>query len=176
MKRLCLILLLAACKEEAPLPLPVALTEESAGHYCQMLLLEHEGPKGQVHLDGALAPLFFSQVSDTLAYLAMPEQSHAVTVTYVQDMTGATWAAPGPWIDARAAFYVTGSDATGGMGAPETVPFATRAAAEGFASVHGGRVTGFDELAATADGAPVDTGFDDADMAQRMRRLAGGEG
>ncbi|NVO25374.1 nitrous oxide reductase accessory protein NosL [Donghicola mangrovi] len=174
MKRLCLILLLSACKEEAPLPLPVALTEESAGHYCQMLLLEHEGPKGQVHLDGALAPLFFSQVSDTLAYLAMPEQSHAVTVTYVQDMTGATWAAPGSWIDARQAFYVTGSDATGGMGAPEMVPFATRAAAEGFALAHGGRVAVLDDIKALGEGAPLPA--DDADMAQRMRRLSGGEG
>lgn len=173
MKRLCLVLLLAACREEAALPLPVALTEESAGYYCQMLLLEHEGPKGQVHLQGMPAPLYFSQVSDTLAYLAMPEQSHAVTVAYVQDMTGATWAAPGAWIDARQAFYVTGSQARGGMGAPEAVPFATRAAAEGFAREQGGVVTAFGETRVfPGESAEEESGG----MAERLRRLSGGEG
>ena len=54
MKRMVLAaLLLAACQEEVvqntdPLP----LTPETLGHFCQMNLLEHEGPKGQVHLDG----------------------------------------------------------------------------------------------------------------------------
>ena len=30
----------------------VALTPDAMGHFCQMNLLEHPGPKGQVHLEG----------------------------------------------------------------------------------------------------------------------------
>ena len=112
---------LAACKEEAATPPPpVALTAQAVGHYCQMDLLEHPGPKAQVHLDGLPDPLFFSQVRDAIAYQRMPEQSHAIRAIYVNDMAVApSWAQPGPdnWIDASTAHFVIGSDATGGMDA-----------------------------------------------------------
>ena len=63
------MLALAACRNESdPLPGSVALTSEALGHYCQMTLLEHPGPKAQVHLDGMPAPLFYSQVRDAIAY------------------------------------------------------------------------------------------------------------
>jgi len=117
------LLLLPACREDiAALPRPVALTEESTGHYCQMELLEHPGPKAQAHLAGLEHPLFFSQVRDVVAYQRMPEQSHVVTVAYVSDMgaPGATWDDPGAenWIAATEAHYVVGSAIAGGMGAP----------------------------------------------------------
>ena len=105
MKRaLALILLLAACREEvAQITDPVALTPETVGHVCQMNLLEHEGPKGQVHLEGLPgAPLFFSQVRDVVAYLRLPEQTHRILAVWVNDMgaPGATWESPGAtnWI------------------------------------------------------------------------------
>ena len=47
------------------------------------------------------------------------------------------------WIDARNAWYVLGSERSGGMGAPETVPFSTKVAAESFAKQHGGTVYAF---------------------------------
>jgi copper chaperone NosL len=178
MKRIALVALiaLAGCKEEvASLPLPVAITAESLGHYCQMHLIEHDGPKGQAHLDGMADPLFFSQVRDAVAYLHMPEQSHAVTVTYVQDMAGATWKAPGPWIDVRDAVYVIGSDAVGGMGAPEFVPFGDAAAAAAFAEARGGEVRAFDaipaEMALAPAGANHGAADDHADMATRLHGL-----
>lgn len=148
-KRIALIalLLLSACKEEvAQLPDPMEITAEAAGFYCQMELLEHDGPKGQIHLDGLPAPLFFSQVRDAIAYLHMPEQSHAVAATYVQDMTGAEWDNPGQWLQAEDAIYVIGSDARGGMGAPEFVPFATAKAAREFIDARGGELRRFDEI------------------------------
>lgn len=153
MKKLVLIPLLAlplsACKEEmAQLPDPVEMTEEALGYYCQMALVEHDGPKGQAHLDGMPEPLFFSQVRDVIAYLHMPEQSHAVQVAYVQDMTDATWEAPGGWMPAHAALYVAGSDAVGGMGAPEFVPFSDPVAADAYVREHGGRVVAFEEIRA----------------------------
>ncbi|MDZ4093708.1 MAG: nitrous oxide reductase accessory protein NosL, partial [Paracoccaceae bacterium] len=78
-----LLLPLAACREDAPLPGPVAMTAEAVGHYCQMGILEHPGPKAQVHLDGLPAPLFFSQVRDAVAYQRMPEQSGRIIAIYV---------------------------------------------------------------------------------------------
>jgi copper chaperone NosL len=180
MKRaLALILLLSACREEvAQATDPLPLTAETIGHFCQMNVLEHEGPKGQVHLDGLPgAPLFFSQVSDLVVYLRLPEQSHAVLAIWVSDIgaPGATWAEPGAgnWIDARAAHYVVGAAVTGGMGAPEVVPFAEFAAAEAFAARHGGAILGLDAIPDAAVAAPVSAaGTGEDDYSRRLKALA----
>ncbi|MEP3297661.1 MAG: nitrous oxide reductase accessory protein NosL [Pseudoruegeria sp.] len=152
-KSLCLfsaIVFLAGCQQDqAALPEPVDITAESAGFYCQMALLEHDGPKGQIHLEGLAAPLFFSQVKDAVAYLHMPEQSHAVVTTYVQDMSIGTWDAPGPWVNVAEAVYVIGSDRMGGMGAPEFVPFSSIEAAQIFADHHGGKVRAYETITAS---------------------------
>lgn len=154
--------LLAGCKEdsaELSLPEPIALTEEAAGHYCQMIILEHPGPKAQVHLAGYPAPLWFSQVRDGLVYLKSPEQSAEILVLYVNDMGAAvSWAEPGAdnWINAQDAYFVVGSDAVGGMGAPEIVPFADIAQAEAFSSTHGGAVMQLDDIPAEIVLTPVE--------------------
>jgi copper chaperone NosL len=157
-------LALAACKEEvAGRPLPVAMTAEAVGHYCQMNLLEHPGPKAQVHLDGLQDPLFFSQVRDAIAYQRMPEQSHAITAIYVSDMSVApSWEEPGPenWAAAENAVYVVGARVPGGMGAPELVPFTTRGAAETFAAKHGGEILPLDAIPDEVVLAPVEFALD----------------
>ena len=157
------------------------MTAEAVGHYCQMNLLEHSGPKAQVHLDGMSWPLFFSQVRDAIAYQRMPEQSHLIRVIYVSDMgaAGVSWDDPGAenWIPAASAFYVVGAEIVGGMGAPELVPFSDPAAAEAFTVAHGGQVM---ELAAIPDAeilAPVefdeDIGAGDGhDFEDRLRALS----
>lgn len=180
MKRaLCLILLLAACKEEVAQDVtPVALTAEAVGHFCQMNLLEHEGPKAQVHLEGLPGtPLFFSQVRDAVAYMRLPEQSHPILAVWVNDMglAGASWAEPGRenWIDARDAHFVVGSDREGGMGAPELVPFADAGDAAEFAAANGGQVMDLDEIPDAAVIAPVaDTTGEDNDFERRLRALS----
>lgn len=176
MKRLFLfpLLVLVACKEDvANLPAPIDMTEEALGYYCQMVLVEHDGPKGQVHLDGMPAPIFFSQVRDVIAYLHMPEQSHAVKVAYVQDMTNSDWAAPGDWIQVEEALYVAGSDAVGGMGAAEFVPFSDPIAAKAFARDHGGRVLAFADIRAEdvlgGKTSAVKTASDTDDINARLR-------
>ncbi|WP_096787569.1 nitrous oxide reductase accessory protein NosL [Rhodobacter sp. CZR27] len=177
MKRMLLaVLLLSACREEAVLPDPVALTPEAVGHYCQMNLLEHPGPKAQVHLKGIEAPLFFSQVRDAIAYQRMPEQAAEIAAVYVNDVgTAPSWDRAGQagWVAAEAAFYVVGSDRSGGMGAPEFVPFADRSEADRFAAKHGGRVA---ELASVGDAevlAPVEVDAgSEADFADSLRRLS----
>lgn len=128
-KALVLLLLLAACKEDvAEIPAPVALTEETVSHYCQMNVLEHGGPKAQIHLKGMPAPLFFGQVRDAVAYLKGAERDADVIAVYVNDMGDAeSWLTPGVdnWIEAENAVFVVGAEVRGGMGAPEIVPFAT---------------------------------------------------
>lgn len=155
-----LLLALAPGREdEAAVPGPVTMSDEALGYYCQMLLIEHPGPKGQIHLDGLDEPIFFSQARDTIAYLRMPEQSYPVLAVYVSDMgTAESWEQPGRdnWIPAAEAFYVVGSNRVGGMGAPEAVPFGERAAAEAFAGKYGGSVRRLDEIDESLVLAPVE--------------------
>lgn len=183
MKRMLIFaLLLAACREEAQDISPVALTETAVGHYCQMNILEHAGPKAQVHLEGYPGkPLFFSQVRDAVAYARLPEQDGVILAIYVNDMgaIGATWQDPGRtnWIDARTARYVVGSAVEGGMGAPELVPFADREKAEAFAAARGGTVLSLPDVPDEAVIAPADLvggtdGDDDADFNSRLKALS----
>jgi len=173
--------LLSACKEEvAQNTAPQDMTPETLGHYCQMNLLEHPGPKAQVFLEGNAAPLFFSQVRDAIAYVRGPEQVAPIIAVYVNDMgrPGAAWDRPGDgnWIVADKAFYVLGSARSGGMGAPEAVPFSTRERAEDFVRAEGGRVLTLADITNDMVLAPVDAGADqgnddDADFDGRLRAL-----
>lgn len=161
MKRLALaLLLLAGCgEEEAALPGPVRLTAEAVGHYCMMTVLDHEGPKAQIHLEGVPEPIFFTQVRDALAYAKGPERSAELRAIYVSDMGAApSWAEPGPdnWVLAQGASFVVGGDARGGMGAPEIVPFSSAEAAARFAGRHGGKVRAFADIPDGAVLAPVE--------------------
>ncbi len=163
MKRLILVaaLVLSACQEEADKvpPAPVELTEAALSYFCQMNVAEHGGPKGQIHLDGFPAPLFFAQVRDLAAYVKGPERDADITAIYVSDMgAAASWEHPGSsnWIDAREAHFVVGSKAAGGMGAPEVVPFASQEEAARFAKRYGGAVAGFESIPDDAVLGPVD--------------------
>ncbi|EPX77932.1 nitrous oxide reductase accessory protein NosL [Salipiger mucosus] len=156
MKPLVFVLLasvaLAGCKEETAAILPVAMTDEALGHYCQMFVADHPGPKAQVHLKGQATPLWFSQVSDAVAYLHDPERDAEIMGIFVSDMARAeTWALPGTtnWLAAEAASLVIESARPGGMGVPEAIPFGDRAAALAFVAQHGGRVVGWGEVPET---------------------------
>jgi copper chaperone NosL len=139
------------CSEQtaAPPPPPFELTSEAMGHYCGMNLLEHKGPKGQIILASRSDPMWFSSARDAFSFTLLPEEAKDIRAIYVSDMAKApSWDNPGAtnWVEARQAFFVIGSTKQGGMGAPETVPFSARAAAEKFAAEHGGQVVGFDEV------------------------------
>jgi copper chaperone NosL len=141
---------LAACDgdETADVPKPAELTRDDISHFGRMIVQNHKGPKGQIHLKDHRKPLWFSSVRDTIAFTMLPGESKRVAAVYVNDMTRASWQRPEPgtWIDARAASYVIGSRRRGGMGAPEAVPFAKRDAAAKFATKYGGRVVGFGDI------------------------------
>jgi len=142
---------LVGCADDeqvAAAPPPAALDRDAIGYYCSMIVADHVGPKGQVHLSGKDEPFWFSSVRDTVAFTMLPGEPRNIAAIYVNDMGRASWEQPEPdtWIDAREAWYVVGSGRTGGMGAPETVPFAERDAADGFARAHGGSVARFAEI------------------------------
>ncbi|MFQ5972181.1 MAG: nitrous oxide reductase accessory protein NosL [Alphaproteobacteria bacterium] len=140
-----LALVLVGCDEQdvAALPSPREPTADTVGNFCGMYLGEHPGPKGQIFLADEDEPLWFPSVRDTIAYLMLPEREADAIAIYVNDMARATnWETPEPgtWVAATEAWYVVGSDRTGGMGLPEVVPFSEEAAADEFAARHGGHV------------------------------------
>ena len=146
-------LLLAGCdgggEQAAAAPDPVEVTAEATGHYCGMLLQDHAGPKGQIHLASRAEPVWFSSVRDTVAFTRLPEEPDDITAIYVNDMARAgDWDSPaaGTWIEARGAWFVIGSRQRGGMGAPEAVPFGAEAEARTFAEENGGRVVRLAEI------------------------------
>lgn len=181
---LLLVAALAGCREEAAArPEPVSMTRDAIGHFCQMNLLEHPGPKGQVHLRGMPNPLFFSQARDAVAFRLLPEQQGEITAIYVSDMAVAPWDNPGAsnWIAAEDAFFVTGSAQMGGMGTPELIPFGTEDAARTFVAAQGGDVRRLDDIPAdlvlaagdpTGPAASTGAADDDADFAARLRALS----
>lgn len=144
------VLLLAACDEgagtAAEAPPPVQPTREAITHFGRMILVDHAGPRGQIHLETGEI-LWFPAVRDLVAFTLLPEESKDIAALYVSDMaTAASWDAPDTWMPAREALYVIGSDARGGMGMPEAVPFSDRAAAEAFTVEHGGDVVGWQDI------------------------------
>ena len=114
----------AACSEQQSsieMPQPVALSEEAVGHYCNMTVLEHTGPKAQIHLVNNPHPIWFSQVRDGIAFIRSPEEQEDAVIVYVNDMGKAEdWDFPGDdtWIDAGQAWFVIGSRRTGSLDAP----------------------------------------------------------
>lgn len=144
------LLLLFGCAEQPePAPPPEELTRVAVGHYCGMIVVDHEGPKAQIQLAHRDEVLFFTSVRDAVAFTLLPEEPDDITAFYVHDMAKAeSWAHPGraAWMPAKEAVYVIGSERRGGMGAPEAVPFSARSAAEDFVATHGGRIVSFEEI------------------------------
>ncbi len=155
-------LALVGCKEEiasAPPP-PMDLSQDALSFFCQMTVSEHGGPKGQVHLDGYPAPLFFAQVRDMVAYLKSPERDAEIMAVYVSDMgVAASWEKPGVsnWTDASEATFVVEANVRGGMGAAEIVPFAKMSDAQAFALRWGGRPVNLNDIPDHAAIGAVDT-------------------
>lgn len=145
-----LTLMLAACGDEADTaqaPPPVTPDREASTYFGHMILVDHLGPKAQIHLKSKDQPLWFPAVRDAVAFTVLPGEAKDITAIYVTDMAaGDGWDHPQTWMPAAAATYVIGSDRVGGMGMPEAVPFSDRAAAEAFAQDHGGRLVSWDEI------------------------------
>lgn len=145
---------LGACdgsEQVAEAPPPETVLGDVTGYFCGMLLTEHGGPKGQIHLTSRDEPVWFSSVRDTVAFTLLEEEPKDIVAIYVNDMGKArNWDQPeaDSWIDARSAWFVIESRKMGGMGLPEAVPFGSAAAAESFAQENGGRVVRLADISA----------------------------
>jgi copper chaperone NosL len=144
------IIFLSACEKTPAIETPAAqtLTREASGYYCLMTVVNHNGPKGQIILTDKQQALWFTSVRDTIAFTLSPEEPKNIAAIYVNDMSDADWDNPGAdnWIDARSAWYVLNSGHSGGMGAAEAVPFATKEKADLFVIDQGGSVYNFDTI------------------------------
>ena len=144
-------LALLGCRDDrqAAAPAPIEPTAASIAHFCNMAVLDHPGPKGQIFIKGRAEPVWFASVRDTVAFTLLPEEPKDVAAIYVNDMAKAKdWQHPeaGSWIDARAAWYVLDSDHASGMSEKELVPFSSDAAAWDFAAAHGGKIVRLGEV------------------------------
>jgi copper chaperone NosL len=142
-------LLAAACTESGPQTPAVAPLEIDGSTTCAldgMLLADYPGPKAQIHYEGVARPDFFCDTVEMFAIYLKPEKVRKVTGLFVQDMGRADWQAPvGAWIDARQAFFVTGSSRHGSMG-PTFASFAQLTDAQTFARQYGGEIRKFSEI------------------------------
>ncbi len=146
-----LALSLAGCKDEksAEAPKPLEPTAASIAHFCNMPVLDHPGPKGEIFLKGKAEPVWFSSARDTIAFTKLPEEPKEIAAIYVTDMGKAEgWLKPEPggWIEAKAAWFVLGSSYDGGMGGREAVPFAKQEDAARFVARFGGHLARFGEV------------------------------
>lgn len=140
-------LLLGACNgETVPPPQPQSPDGRAVSYFCAMTMAEHGGPGGQIFVRDRKGPVWLSSVRDAFAYLELEGVPLAdVRAFYVTDMSSG-WgdSLSAPWIEARKALFVIGSDKDAAMGGKEAVPFADAAAAQAFAARHGGQVVEFE--------------------------------
>lgn len=147
------LLLLFGCDDGKPAAKPAAVIpdREAVTYFGQMILLDHQGPKAQIMLKNTAAkgggPLWFPSVRDAVAFTKLPDEPKDIAAVYVTDMARAeSWDDPQVWMDPAEAFFVIGSVARGGMGAPEAVPFSARDAAEKFVGRRGGRIVRWKDI------------------------------
>ncbi|WKB55410.1 nitrous oxide reductase accessory protein NosL [Eleftheria terrae] len=111
-----------------------------------MLLADYAGPKAQIFYVGQDKPVFCCDTVEMFSTLLQPEQVRSLQAVFVQDMARADWEQPrGHWIDAKAAWYVSGSKRHGSMG-PTFASFQAEGDARHFAASHGGKVLRFAEV------------------------------
>jgi copper chaperone NosL len=149
-------LLLFSCSknEEGGQTLHAAVAIESSDecHLCGMLLSNFSGPKGELfrrgitEADGNSVKKFCS-TRDMFSFYLDPENKRNVTTILVHDMSKSPWDTPNDayFIDAKKAWFVTGSSKTGAMG-KTLASFSKQADAQSFSDEFGGKVLSFSEV------------------------------
>lgn len=133
--------------------LPPTAGKEQRCPVCGMIPANYPKWRAQVVFrDGAVAALDSpAEMFRFLGNLAKYDGRHAAADIARIDVTDH---AKRSWIDARRAFYVSGSSARGPMG-PDLPAFGNKADAEFFARAAGGRVLGFSQAEKEIGGAPA---------------------
>jgi copper chaperone NosL len=134
------------CAEEVPSKFqPIELSKNHACPICGMVLVEHPGPKAQIHYTNKVIETFDTTPHMFMSYL-QPEHSRKIGAIFVHDMGKADWDHPENfWIDAKKAFFVLGGNKRGPMGEP-LVPFSTSKDAENYVKTYGGQTLRFEDV------------------------------
>jgi len=147
---------ITACskKDEQQEMLKQAVAIESADecHLCGMLISHFDGPKGQLFRMNSLDPSTdsvkkFCSTRDMFSYYLEPENKRNVAIMYVHDMSKMPWGTINDehFIDAKTAWYVSGSEKIGAMG-KTLASFSLQSDALAFAKEFGGKVIPFKEI------------------------------
>jgi copper chaperone NosL len=128
----------------------VAMESSDECHLCGMLITRFDGPKGEVFRKETGDQVFkFCSTRDMFSYFLDPENKRNVAQMLVHDMSKMPWGSDSiddkHFIDAKTAWYVTGSEKTGAMG--ETLAsFSKESDAKAFAKEFGGKVISFSDI------------------------------
>lgn len=149
-----LLLLSCSKNEEGGQTLHEAVAIESSDecHLCGMLISNFSGPKGELfrrgitETDGNSVKKFCS-TRDMFSFYLDPENKRNVTTLLVHDMSKSPWDTPndGYFIDAKKAWFVSGSSKTGAMGGT-LASFSKQADAQRFSDEFGGKVLSFPQI------------------------------
>jgi copper chaperone NosL len=145
-------LLVSACskKEDQQTMLHKAVAIESSEecHLCGMLITHFDGPKGEVFRKETGDRVFkFCSTRDMFSYYLDPENKRNVAQMLVHDMSKMPWGTINDeyFIDAKTAWYVSGSEKTGAMG-KTLASFSLEVDAVAFAKAFGGEVLSFQDI------------------------------
>ncbi|GHE86317.1 nitrous oxide reductase accessory protein NosL [Thalassotalea profundi] len=130
----------------------VAIEAADECHLCGMLISEFPGPKGELFKNGISQDEGnkvhkFCSTRDMFSFYLDPENKRNITTILVHDMSKSPWNNPNDeyFIDARSAWFVTGSTQKGAMGAT-LASFSTKTDAQAFADEFNGHVLAFNEI------------------------------
>jgi len=149
-----LISSISACSEKSEkqqmVHKAVAMESGDECHLCGMLITHFDGPKGEVFRKEQGNKVFkFCSTRDMFSYYLDPENTRNVAQIMVHDMSKMPWGSESIddkyFIDAKTAWYVSGSEKTGAMG-KTLASFSLKADAETFAQEFGGEVLSFKQI------------------------------
>lgn len=128
----------------------VAMESSDECHLCGMLITHFDGPKGEVFRKEQGDKVFkFCSTRDMFSYYLDPENKRNVAQMLVHDMSKMPWGSESIddkyFIDAKKAWYVTGSEKTGAMG-KTLASFSQQKDAAAFAKEFGGQVINFSDI------------------------------
>jgi copper chaperone NosL len=130
--------------------LPQTVTRDDIGYYCNMIIEDHSGPKGQIILSNTEKAIWFTSIRDAVAFSLLPDEPKNIAAFFVTAMDDADWNHPekedGNWIEAQSAMYVINSEQRGGMGQMEAIPFKHKQSATTFVEKYGGEILSYVEI------------------------------
>lgn len=150
---LCLIII-SACSDNSAqqdvIHKAVAMESSDECHLCGMLITNFDGPKGEVFRKEQGENVFkFCSTRDMFSYYLDPENTRNVSQILVHDMSKMPWGSDSIddkyFIDAKKAWFVTGSEKTGAMG-KTLASFSLQSDAQAFSKEFGGKVLSFKDV------------------------------